>query len=418
MVYFFWFLLSVLSGVKPGPRIYTPRYTKSFNILEVGIRTTPVLNKSFSDTAQQIQGGIQKQSWYKRLIAKRNRKRVVRYSLLISNAALLIVVVAFVAQKPTNTPVSQGIFTTKESSEAVVSPLDELSSADIAVNIARLAHLEEATSVVNKADTVNAQLSISSADDIMTSKPQVIATGLKSRFDITNYTVKEGDTIESIAARFEVTSDTIRWSNNLSGDSVAAGTKLIISPVSGIVYKVASGDTVDSIVTKFSGNKDTFTVFNDIQVGGLPVGEYVVIPGGSPQVVVAAPTVSGVTRSSGFSWGGNQPVYGSNGYDFGYCTWYVANRRAQIGRPIPSNLGNASTWKVLAQRAGFSVGNAPAAGAVIWTPPRDYYGHVGFVESVRPDGSVVISEMNTAGWNVVSSKTLSPAEAARYSYIY
>ena len=73
---------------------------------------------------------------------------------------------------------------------------------------------------------------------------------------------------------------------------------------------------------------------------------------------------------------------------------------------------------MLAQRSGLGVGNTPAAGAVIWTPPRDYYGHVGFVESVNPDGSVNISEMNTVGWGVVSYKTLSPEQAAGYSYIY
>src|SRR4029079_4055940 len=101
-----------------------------------------------------------------------------------------------------------------------------------------------------------------------------------------------------------------------------------------------------------------------------------------------------------------------------YCTWWAATRRAQAGRPIPSNLGNASTWKILAQRAGRGVGNAPQAGAVIWTPPRDYYGHVGYVESVDADGTVHVSEMNVMGWGRVSSKTLSAAEAARYGYIY
>ncbi len=72
----------------------------------------------------------------------------------------------------------------------------------------------------------------------------------------------------------------------------------------------------------------------------------------------------------------------------------------------------------MAQRAGIPVGNTPAAGAVIWTPPRDYYGHVGYVEEVYEDGSVRISEMNTRGWGVRSEKVLTPAQAAAYSYIY
>ena len=330
-----------------------------------------------------------------------------------------MLVVAFVAQKPdTTTSITPSLLTTKASEDAVVDPLDELSSADIAVNVARAARLEEATSVVNKADTVNAQLSVTPSDEVIATKPQIVATGLKSRKDIQTYVVQEGDSVTSIAEKFGITSDTVRWSNDLTGDSVTPGKELVISPINGVVYEVGQTDTIDSIIAKYGGNKEQIIVFNDIEVGGLPVGEYIVIPDGKPQARATTSSAAGIASSANFAWGGYSPVYGGNGYDYGYCTWWAAVRRAQIGRPIPSNLGNASTWKVLAQRSGLGVGNTPAAGAVIWTPPRDYYGHVGFVESVNPDGSVNISEMNTVGWGVVSYKTLSPEQAAGYSYIY
>lgn len=385
---------------------------------EIGIRTTTTLNKEISNKLEDLQSDIRRQKWYRRLFAKKYRRRVIRYSLLASNVVLLVLVVAFVAQKPeASAPVMPSLLTTKASEENIVDPLDELSSADIAVNVARSARLEEATSVTNKADTVNAQLSITPSDDVISSKPQIVATGLKSRKDIKTYVAQEGDTVTSIAEKFGITSDTIRWSNSLTGDSVTPGKELVISPINGVVYKVGETDTLDSIIAKYGGNKEQIIVFNDIEVGGLPVGQYIVIPDGKPQAR-GSTTAASIASSANFAWGGYSPVYGGNGYDYGYCTWWAAVRRAQIGRPIPSNLGNASTWKVLAQRAGLGVGNTPAAGAVIWTPPRDYYGHVGFVESVNPDGSVNISEMNTAGWGVVSRKTLSAADAARYGYIY
>lgn len=331
---------------------------------------------------------------------------------------VLVLAVFFVTRQPSQGQlVSQNVIGLASSTVAA-NPLDQLSSADIAVHVARAARLEEATSVTNKADTENAQLAIASSDNIITAKPQVIATGLKSRRDITRYVTKQGDSVQSIATQFGVTSDTIRWSNALTGDAVAAGKELWISPINGIVYKVAAGDTVDGLATKYRAQKDQIVAFNDTEIVGLPVGQYIVIPNGQPPQAVGRPSVANVSSGAGFAWGGGAPVYGSNGYDYGYCTWYAANKRAQIGRPIPSNLGNASTWKVLAQRAGLAVGNTPQAGAVIWTPPRDYYGHVGFVESVNPDGSVEISEMNTAGWGRVSRKTLSAADAARYGYIY
>ncbi len=328
---------------------------------------------------------------------------------------MLVVVGVFVLHTPKSAPVqSQNALAT--SNDSATSALDQLSSADIAVNVARMTSLDEAVSVANKADTVNAQLAVTPADDTVVAKPQVVATGLKSRKDIQKYTVQDGDTVPKLAEKFGVTSDTIRWSNSISGDALQVGKVIYISPVNGIVYTVKAGDTADSLASKYKSNKDQIIAFNDAELSGLRAGELIVIPDGD---ATPAPTPRAASSYAGFAWGGGGAVYGGyNGYDYGYCTWYAAKRRSDIGRPIPSNLGNASTWKALAQRAGIPVGGAPQAGAVIWTPPRDYYGHVGFVDSVDADGTVHVSEMNVAGWGRVSTKTLSAAEAAAYSYIY
>ncbi len=331
---------------------------------------------------------------------------------------MLVGVAIFVIHTPSAGPSGASSLVSSDDSAVASSALDQISSADIAVHVARLTNLPETPSVTNKADTVNAQLAVAASDDTVIAKPQVVATSLKSYKDIRLYTTVEGDTIPSIATKFGITSDTIRWSNGLQGDNIEVGKAILISPVNGVVYIVKDGDTVDAIVAKYKANKEQFIADNDIDVTGLRVGSRVLLRDGSVAPVVTARVATASTYGAGFAWGGSGAIYGSNGYDYGYCTWYAANRRAQAGRPIPSNLGNASTWKVLAQRAGFAVGNVPQAGAVIWTPPRDYYGHVGYVDSVNPDGSVNVSEMNTAGWGVVSYKTLSAEAAAAYSYIY
>lgn len=297
--------------------------------------------------------------------------------------------------------------------EKEVDPLDKLSSADIAVSIAELARLEETTAVKNNADTVNSQLEIVPADSQVVAKPQIVSTESRSISDLIEYTVKEGDTVSSLAEQFGVSSNSIKWSNDLSGDSVNAGDTLLIPPVNGIVYTVKSGDTADKIADNYSSNAKAIVAFNDAEISGLKEGQKIVIPNGE----VPAPVRRSVPSYNGFRFG-TSAVYGYNGYVYGYCTWYAANKRAQTGRPIPANLGNASTWKVLAQRAGLGVGNTPQPGAVIWTPPSDYYGHVGYVEEVYGDGSVRISEMNYAGWNVVSYRVLTAQQAAYYSYIY
>lgn len=102
---------------------------------------------------------------------------------------------------------------------------------------------------------------------------------------------------------------------------------------------------------------------------------------------------------------------GGNLYAFGNCTWYVKNRRPDL----PNNLGNANTWYSMAAYDGYHVGSAPKKGAV-GTSTAGWLGHVVYVEGVSLDGSTVtISEMNYAGFDIVSSRTVSASE---FVYIY
>jgi N-acetylmuramoyl-L-alanine amidase len=343
----------------------------------------------------------------------RSKRSLVRYGFVLSNIVVLVGVGLFIFTFSANADnnSSKTLASTATTNE-VADPLDTISSADIAVNIAQLTRLYETVAVTNNADSINAQLNSVPTDSQVVAKPQIVSTDSKSISDIENYVPVEGDSVASIAEKFGVTVESIRWSNNLTGNAVVVGTELVIPPVDGFVYVVKEGDTIDKIAEKYSADARKITSFNDAEIDGIVAGQKIVIPGGKIPTPAAR-----YSAASGFRFG-TTPVYGYNGYDFGYCTWYVANRRAEIGRPIPANLGNASTWKARAALAGFGVGTAPQAGAVIWTSPRDYYGHVGFVEEVLADGSVRVSEMNTRGWNVRSEKLLTPEQAAGYWYIY
>ena len=104
----------------------------------------------------------------------------------------------------------------------------------------------------------------------------------------------------------------------------------------------------------------------------------------------------------------SRPVSGAgNGFTYGYCTWWVAQKRH-----IPWR-GNAVEWWWNARPFGFAEGPTPRAGAIMvmgisGTSPL---GHVAYVESVRPDGSFLVSEMNWwgvpgGGWNRVDYRTV------------
>jgi N-acetylmuramoyl-L-alanine amidase len=308
------------------------------------------------------------------------------------------------------------------SSAAQVGPLDSVTGADIAVSIAKSARLEEYRAVKNNADSVNSVINTIPSDSMVVAKPQIVAVGYKSKKDIVSYTTTAAETVQSIADKFGVTADSIKWSNDLALTTLPAGKTILIPPVNGIVKKVVTGDTPVTLADKYKALSEQIIAFNDAEIVGLIEGENIVIPDGSIAPPPATVAIANNAGNSGFTWGGTEAVYtasyGFNGYDYGYCTWYVANKRIGAGSPIPANLGHASTWKSLAQRAGLGTGNIPAVGAVMWTPPRDFYGHVAYVEEVYPDGGVRVSEMNVAGWNVVSSRTYSAEAASGYTFIY
>lgn len=348
-------------------------------------------------------------------------RRFLRYSLLTLNVVLLAGVVVFVAQSsPVNTSQNNAAISV-DSADTPSDPLDQISSAGIAANLAQMANLAEGPGVIEQAYSADTLLAVVPAQSNVVAKPQAVATVLKSKKDIFTYETKPGDTIASIAAQFGVTSESIMWSNGIGGNVLSPGTKLVIPPVTGIVYTVLAGDTPDSLAQKFRANKDQIVAYNDAELSGLRVGEKIIIPNGQQ---VAPPSRSSFAVSGSFS-----AVYGYNGYDRGFCTWYVANRRAEVGNPVPANLGNAATWDDRALRAGMKVNKTPAVGAAVVTSQRGA-GHVAFVERVNEDGSIWISEMNSrgqlsmtdstpaGGWGKRDYKVI-PADLARtYNYIY
>lgn len=341
----------------------------------------------------------------------------MRYSIVTLNVALLVAIGLF-AMRSTQTglPLQQQAAVAGANADAAAEPLDQLSSADIAANAAIAARLAETLSVVNLSDSAKAELTIAPADSTIITKPQSVATPLKSNKDIKEYVVAGGDTVSSIAAKFGVTSDSIMWSNNLTGNTVNAGITLLIPPVNGIVYVVKTGDTIDGLAQKYRANKEQLIKYNDLEFTGIRVSERILIPyGQQPAPVIFVRPL--------------QAVYGYNGYDFGWCTWYAADRRSKMGRPVPSGLGNANTWVSIAASMGLPTGSTPQVGAVAMRHMRAP-GHVAVVEAVDARGGFWISEMNSfgqasitdptprGGWGVVDWKYIPPEQAGTYSYIY
>src|SRR3989344_9293465 len=80
----------------------------------------------------------------------------------------------------------------------------------------------------------------------------VIST--KPRDKIVDYEVAGGDSLASIADKFDVSVDTIKWANNLKSETIKPGQILKIPPITGVVHKVVSGDNVYSIAKKYESD--------------------------------------------------------------------------------------------------------------------------------------------------------------------
>jgi len=140
----------------------------------------------------------------------------------------------------------------------------------------------------------------------------------KVRDKIIQYTVAPGDTVSSIAQKFDISEDTIRWQNNLaSKDSIKAGQTLEILPVAGISHKVTKGDTVYSIGKKYDTSAQAivdfpYNSFTNDETFELAIGQTVIVPDGvkpadipwSPiaRVRQITPNAGTVVASGAFVW--------------------------------------------------------------------------------------------------------------------
>ncbi len=113
----------------------------------------------------------------------------------------------------------------------------------------------------------------------------------KPRSEVIEYEVKGGDTLSSIADKFGVSTDTIKWANDLTDiHSIKPGQKLKILPLSGVAHTVKSGDTLQSVAKKYAANDQAILdfPFNDIPDDfSLKVGQVLIVPDGTPPEVKA-----------------------------------------------------------------------------------------------------------------------------------
>ncbi|MGI8634873.1 MAG: CHAP domain-containing protein [Segetibacter sp.] len=308
--------------------------------------------------------------------------------------------------------------------------IDQVAATNLAADLAEAGDLPVSSNVKNQAISLQAKSELSQNSDNAISKPQIIQPTTAVARGVTSYKAHTGDTVDSLAKKFKLTKNTIKWSNAMQSDAIEPGRQVTISPVDGIVSTAHSGDTVASLAKKYKTNPERIILYNDVKPSAaIKAGTKVVVPGGTKadnstadDSSLAQPVVDNQASVFGSP---SSPVNvsallaGGNQYDYGYCTWYVYNRRAALGKPIGGLWGNASSWTALARGSGFNVNSTPSIGSVLQTPnAAGGYGHVAVVESVHSNGSLTISEMNFSGWGVRDTRRIPASQASSYNYIH
>ncbi len=302
--------------------------------------------------------------------------------------------------------------------------VNDVVASTIAASVATATNLSVAPSVTSLAISTQIESQIQTTNDASISKPEILQVSSSNRA-ITQHTVQAGDTVDSLAAKYGVSKDTIKWANNLTTDGLTVGTNLEILPRDGILYTVQAGDTAQSIAEKYQADPSVITTYNDLDISGVSAGQKIVVVGGvlptterPGYVAPAVYTPRATTSSSSYTSSYRSGSVG-NRYAWGNCTWWAYERRAQMGRPVGSFWGNGGSWAYSGAAAGFAVNNVPAVGAVYVEMGSP--GHVGVVESVLPNGDIVISEMNNSaygGYNIVNNRTINAGQASLYRYVH
>ncbi len=179
----------------------------------------------------------------------------------------------------------------------------------------------------------------------------------RPRSEILSYQVVSGDTLSTVAERYQVSMETIKWANSMTdGQTLHPGQDLKIPPISGVVYQVKAGDSLATVAKAYSADAQTIADFPFNYVDDtleLKPGQTLFVPNGSIPAPAAPKTSRLASRPQG------NFVVGS-----GRLSW-----------PVPKHINQYFSWYHPAIDIGGAYGTpiyAAAAGTVVDAKKQTY----------------------------------------------
>ena len=220
-------------------------------------------------------------------------------------------------------------------------------------------------------------------------------------------------TVDSLAASYDRNPASIVWANGYGPDGEPqAGSPVLLPPGPGALVLTQRGESPSQFAAGLGIDPTVLLAYNVLPADApLAGGSYLQVPLADAPQGSLNPAAFIPTATAGIPE--VPPSHGGDSFPYGECTYYVATRRNVTWS------GNAGEWW---QNARWSrpEGEVPVAGAVVVFEGAGYSfdGHVGFVDSVNPDGSFVIQEMNYDGRGVIDQRTIQANDASIVGFIY
>lgn len=146
---------------------------------------------------------------------------------------------------------------------------------------------------------------------------------------VENYTVREGDSLWSIANSFNLDINTLFGCNTMKDPNyLRVGSVLRIPNQDGVFYTVKKGDTLDAIAKKHGTQTESVMKANDLASESLKAGTELFLPGAKPITTVYAllgdPSFKGSSKlSRSFEW----PLAGRINSGYGWRRHPLTGRR-------------------------------------------------------------------------------------------
>lgn len=159
-----------------------------------------------------------------------------------------------------------------------VSVSDNTTSTDNTYTVKSGDSLYSIASKYNTTVNVLRNLNNLSSDTLSIGQKLIIPSGTAAVNQLT-YTVQKGDSLYSLANKYDTTVDKIKQTNNLTSNTLSIGQVLIIpSTTTYITHVVTSGDTLYSLASKYNSTVDIIKKLNNLSSNTLSIGQKILIP--------------------------------------------------------------------------------------------------------------------------------------------